>query len=163
MCFLGSSVGRDEKSRPFYDAYQKDIQMDDNEDFLHLGGEEVNADEDDENENERTLVMTAAEVHAQLREEARRKKEEGKVSILSSAKLALGLYIGNRTTASLTLTMSIGLTGTRPVTTNSTSQKSMTASRSRLHGGPMTTTVLSLTTWCVTSHLASASSRACFG
>ena len=80
---MRGSIAKDEKSRPFYDAYQREIQADDNEDFLYLRQDEGDADVEEENENEPPPIeISTTALHEQLREAARRKKEEGKVRFL---------------------------------------------------------------------------------
>ena len=71
-------LAKDEKSRAFYDAYQRDVQEDDNDDFAHLNSDEM--EEDDENdENEPPQVVATSEIEARLREVAREQKGKEKV------------------------------------------------------------------------------------
>lgn len=71
-------IAKDEKTRAYYEAYQRDVQQEDNEDFAHLTGDDMDiADENDENEEPETV--TAAELTEQLREAARQQNGKERV------------------------------------------------------------------------------------
>ena len=69
---LTSFAEKDEKSRVFYEAYQRDIQEEDTDDFSHLANDDMNEDENDADEEPESV--TATEVREQLREIARQNK-----------------------------------------------------------------------------------------
>ena len=71
-------IAKNEKTRAFYDAYQRDVLEDDNEDFAHLEHDDMDMlEEDDENEPPETV--SAADIRDQLREAARNNKGKEKV------------------------------------------------------------------------------------
>ncbi|EJD01307.1 uncharacterized protein FOMMEDRAFT_135544 [Fomitiporia mediterranea MF3/22] len=70
-------LGKDEKSRAFYDAYQRDILEDDSEDFAHLASDDMDV-EDENGEEEEPETVTTSEIQAQLREVARQQKGKAK-------------------------------------------------------------------------------------
>ena len=67
-----SLTAKNEKTRAFYDAYQRDVQEDDTDDFVHLNEEEMEDDEGGENEPPETVATS--EIQARLREAARENK-----------------------------------------------------------------------------------------
>ncbi|KAH8118471.1 MRC1-like domain-containing protein [Phellopilus nigrolimitatus] len=70
-------LSKDVKSRVYYEAYQKDVQEDDNDDFAHLAEDDMDAaDEDDENEP--PVTVSTSEIQAKLREAARLHKGKEK-------------------------------------------------------------------------------------
>lgn len=73
-----SPTGKDEKSRAFYDAYQRDVQEDDNDDFAHLNNDDMEEDEGGD-ENEPPEVVATSEIQARLREVAREQKGKERV------------------------------------------------------------------------------------
>lgn len=71
------ALAKNEKTRAFYDAYQRDVMEDDNEDFAHLEQDDMEVLEQDD-ENEPPETVSAAVIREQLREAARKSKGKEK-------------------------------------------------------------------------------------
>jgi len=71
-------IGQDKDTKAFYDAYQKDLADDDQLDFAHLQGEDVEMK--DETEEEREIVSVS-----EIRERARKLARTAEVSLLFPA------------------------------------------------------------------------------
>ncbi|THH12400.1 hypothetical protein EW145_g66 [Phellinidium pouzarii] len=69
------ALGKDEKSRAFYEAYQRDVQDEDNDDFAHLTRDDMDL-EDEGDENEPPEVVSTSEIQTRLREAARNRGKE---------------------------------------------------------------------------------------
>lgn len=62
--------------RVFYDAYQRDVQVDDTDDFVYLQEDEM---DDDEEENAPPEIVATSEIEARLREAARERRAKEQV------------------------------------------------------------------------------------
>ena len=62
--------------RVFYEAYQRDVQVDDTDDFVYLQEDEM---EDDDEENAPAEIVATSEIQARLREAARERKAKEQV------------------------------------------------------------------------------------
>jgi mediator of replication checkpoint protein 1 len=71
---LCDCVAKDERTRAYYEAYQKDVQDDDNEDFRHLEQDDMDEGSDNDENAVPQETVSAAELQAQLREAARQKQ-----------------------------------------------------------------------------------------
>ncbi|KAI5124746.1 hypothetical protein M0805_005380 [Coniferiporia weirii] len=67
------ALSKDERSHAFYEAYQRDVQDDDNEDFAHLAKDDMDIT-DDGGESEQPEVVSTSEIQTRLREVARQQK-----------------------------------------------------------------------------------------
>ena len=88
-------IAKNEKTRAFYDAYQRDVLEDDNEDFAHLEHDDMDMlEEDDENEPPETV--SAADIRDQLREAARSNGWSGlkRLSVRSTLMSSFSLKYG---------------------------------------------------------------------
>lgn len=81
-------IAKDEKTRAYYEAYQRDVQQEDNEDFAHLTGDDMDVvGENDENEEPETI--TATELTVRLREAARQQNGKERVCLF----VFTGVYV----------------------------------------------------------------------
>lgn len=70
---------KDEKTKVFYDAYQRDVQNEGENDFAHLASDDWN-NEDEGDDEEEPETVTTAEIQQRLREVARQNKSGEAVS-----------------------------------------------------------------------------------
>ncbi|KAL5530290.1 hypothetical protein ACEPAF_6547 [Sanghuangporus sanghuang] len=66
---------KDERSKAFYDAYQRDVQHEGDNDFAHLAFDDWK-NEDENNRDEEPDTVSTTEIHQRLREAARQNKSE---------------------------------------------------------------------------------------